>query len=186
MKTYLEEFLNLINQEVKKNEIFFKYKHNILSKYMDLKDSPPFEIYFEKQFLRIINKNINKYSFFKTTRKALDTPIIESIILKIDNSFKFKIEVIDESNNLNTISDNSITNKKNSNNNKSIKKISNNRADNNENSNIIQVDNRNNNDKAHKNENSNKNISDNMNSNNDNNKISNNNNPNNSYSENKN
>ena len=30
---------------------------------MDLKDSPPFEIYFEKQFLRIINKiQINIHS----------------------------------------------------------------------------------------------------------------------------
>ena len=78
---------------------------------MDLKDSPPFEIYFEKQFLRIINKNTNKYSFFKTTRKGLDTQIIISIIAKIDNSFKSKYKVIDTSNNLNTDSDNSNTNK---------------------------------------------------------------------------
>ena len=169
MKAQKEDLLKVISREEQKNKMFFKFKHNILSKYMDLKDSPPFEMYFEKQFLQIINKNANKYSFFKKARKPLNKPLLESIIFKINDSFKSKIEFIDtyNSNNLFTNSNNKNTNKNNSNNNNSDNMINNNKTDNNENSNYIEIPIKNNNDNIDDYENSNNKKADNMNSNND-------------------
>ena len=169
MKAQKEDLLKVISREEQKNKMFFKFKHNILSKYMDLKDSPPFEMYFEKQFLQIINKNANKYSFFKKARKPLNKPLLESIIFKINDSFKSKIEFIDtyNSNNLFSNSNNKNTNKNNSNNNNSDNMINNNKTDNNENSNYIEIPIKNNNDNIDDYENSNNKKADNMNSNND-------------------
>ena len=95
MKTPEEELLNVIKKNVQEDKIFFKYKPNILNKYMDLKDSPPFETYIEKQFLRIISKKTNKYSFFIKAGKNLYTSLLESIIFKIKETSQSKIKFID-------------------------------------------------------------------------------------------
>ena len=104
MKTNEAEFLKKINFDAKKKEMIFKYKPRILNQYIELKDSPPFEIYFQKQFLRIISKNTIKYSFFKISDKDIDQQILESINAKINNSYESKSE----------LSKNSISNSKNS------------------------------------------------------------------------
>ena len=161
MKTPEKELLNVIKKNVQEDKICFKYKPNILSKYMNLKDSPPFESYFKKQFLRIIRNNTNKYSFFTKAGKIQDTSLLESIIFKIKESSQSKIKFIDNSKNTIKVSDITNTNKNNS---------------------ISKANNTNNNDKKYNVENSNNNIADNINNINSNNgnlyndKISNNNN----------
>ena len=69
------------------SEDSFRFKNNILLKYLTMQESLPFQTYFKNQFVRLIKKDsLKKYLFLKKIKENPD--IINSLIENINNKKK--------------------------------------------------------------------------------------------------
>ena len=76
----------------------FKFKNNILLKYLTIQESLPFEVYFKNQFVRLIEKDsLKKHLFLKKGKE--DSDIVNYLIVKIKNEQIQKLQNIIKSDN---------------------------------------------------------------------------------------